>query len=213
MTAVRALRTGDRVVGRSEPCADSPRDIVTVLELEDLERSGQIRVTVEFADGSKGEMELYPNKKLRRVVEPGEEPGGTTMVSGNDLWKFVGTNYTDPEGKGEKFTIAGFKRPQRRMAAFGSASNRTPPTACSICSCAPTHASSLKMRNARTGVTDAIARSPRHMRWTGDSGASGVFTPEPYHARRRGAQHPASAARADCTSDRERCAATAAGPP
>ena len=112
MTAVRALRTGDRVVGRSEPGADSPRDIVTVLELEDLERSGQIRVTVEFADGSKGEMELYPNKKLRRVVEPGEEAGGTVMVSGNDLWKFVGTNYTDPEGKGEKFTIAGFKRTQ-----------------------------------------------------------------------------------------------------
>lgn len=114
ITAVRSLRLGGRIVGWSDSDAASARDVVTVTGLQDLERSGQIKVTVDFDDGSKGEMKLYPNKKLRRVVQPDEEPGGTVMVSGDDLWKFVGENFSDPQGSGDKFVITGFKRPNPR---------------------------------------------------------------------------------------------------
>jgi hypothetical protein len=108
-TAVHSLQVGDAFLARSEPQGDAS-ETVTVTALEDLEDARQIRVTVEFTDGSFGQMEFPPQKQVRRVVQPGEEPSGMVMVSGDNLWKWVGTNMNDPEGGSEKFLITGFKR-------------------------------------------------------------------------------------------------------
>lgn len=112
MTAVRSLRIGDQIVAQSQP-DETEQEIATVTGFEDLEDARQIRVAVDFADGSKGAMEFAPARKVRRVVAVGDEdPGGIVMVFGDALWKWVGTSMNDPNGGTEKFLIAGFKRPE-----------------------------------------------------------------------------------------------------
>ena len=100
ITAVRSLRLGGRIVGWSDSDAASARDVVTVTGLQDLERSGQIKVTVDFDDGSKGEMKLYPDKKLRRVVQPDEEPERHVWSLAMISEECVGENFSDPQGGG-----------------------------------------------------------------------------------------------------------------
>src|SRR4051812_44825489 len=118
-TAARSMKPGDEMlVPTGEEGEPFPQVAYRgrITDITEDEASGMITMNGELIGEQSGlfEKPAHPWEVMHRLAKPGDPAPGTesVMVRGDQLWKWLGVEFNDPNGSAEKYIIRTFRRVQ-----------------------------------------------------------------------------------------------------